>query len=237
MAGQCWRVVEGQHHVSTLALVDTLAEQTRLEVLLEATKPAIPAECRGLDYLLSTPFRYRPYPHGSRFRRAGATPGVFYAAAAVETAIAEAAFYRLLFFAESPATPFPANASEHTAFAARYGSGRAVDLTRDPLAGRRRQWMHPTEYEACQTLADGARLAGIEIIRYASARDPEHGANLALLTCAAFRAKAPVARQSWRIRVSASGVQALRDFPKLSLDFGRDTFATDPRLAGFRWAR
>jgi hypothetical protein len=229
-------VVEGQHHVATLPLVDSLAEQVRLEELIEATKPPVPPECRGLDYLLATPFRYRPYPSGSRFRRAGMTPGVFYAAAEVETAIAEAAFYRQLFFAESPATPFPANASEFTAFAVRYG-GSALDLTRPPLDRRRRLWQHPTDYTATQALADRVRSAGISVIRYASVRDPAHRANLALLTCAAFRCKAPIARQSWRIRLSAAGIQALRDFPKLSLDFGRDTFAADPRLTGFAWAR
>ena len=236
-AGLCWRVVEGQHHVSTLALVDSLAEQQRLEELLEATKPPLPPECRGLDYLLATPFRYRPYPAGSRFRRAGATPGVFYAAAEVETAIAEAAFYRLLFFAESPATPFPQNASEHTAFSVRYAAGKAIDLTRPPLARQRRRWMHPVDYAPCQKLAERARDAGIELIRYASVRDPAHRANLALLTCAAFKSKAPLQRQSWRIRVGSSGIQVLRDFPRLSLDFGRAAFAADPRLKGFNWAR
>lgn len=236
MPGACWRVVEGQHHVSTLALVDSLAEQERLEQLVEATKPTLPEECRGLHYLLSTPFRYRPYPQGSRFRRAGLTPGVFYAAAHVETAVAEAAFYRLLFFAESPATPWPANASEHTAFSVRHG-GKGIDLTRPPLSRQRKRWMHPTDYEACQALADRAREAGIELIRYASTRDSDHRPNLALLGCRAFRAKEPGERQNWRIRLSASGVQALREFPKASLDFGHDGFAADPRLAALNWQR
>jgi len=55
-----WRVVEGQHLVSTRKIVDTNAEQRVLEEVIEASKPAIPEECRGFDYLLSTPFRYRP---------------------------------------------------------------------------------------------------------------------------------------------------------------------------------
>ena len=62
-----------------MKIVDTLAEQSLLEDLLERTKPPVPAECRELHYLLSTPFRYgAPYPTGSRFRRAGFTAGVFY---------------------------------------------------------------------------------------------------------------------------------------------------------------
>ena len=74
---RCWRLVEAQHRVSTLKLADTLAEQEMLEDLIEATKPVIPVECRHLDYLLATPFRYGTYPNGSRCRRAGRTPGVF----------------------------------------------------------------------------------------------------------------------------------------------------------------
>ena len=126
-----WRLVEAQHHVSTLKLVDSLAEQSALENLIEKAKPPVPVECRGLHYLLSTPFRYdAPYPVGSRFRRAGRTAGVFYAAEAPETAVAEMAFYRLLFFAESPLTPWPVNPSEYTAFSAAVRTERALDLTR-----------------------------------------------------------------------------------------------------------
>jgi hypothetical protein len=120
LAGLCWRAVEAQHYVSTLKLTDTQEEQSRLEELIEATKPRLPEECRHLPYLLSTPFRYgAPYPTGSRFRRAGLTAGVFYAAENPRTAIAELTFYRLLFFAESPNTPWPTNPGEYTAFAAR----------------------------------------------------------------------------------------------------------------------
>src|SRR5208282_4352542 len=90
LAGICWRVVEAQHHVSTLKLVDSVSEQELLEDLIETTKPALPSECRDLHYLLSTPFRYGAvYPKGSRFRRAGVTAGVFYASETPQTAVAE----------------------------------------------------------------------------------------------------------------------------------------------------
>ena len=89
LSGTCWRVVEAQHKVSTLKLVDRLDEQALLENLIEETKPPVPPECDGLHYLLATPFRYgSPYPRGSRFRRAGWTPGVYYASATTATAIA-----------------------------------------------------------------------------------------------------------------------------------------------------
>jgi len=237
-AGTCWRLVEAQHHVSTLKLTDNLAEQALLEELIEETKPAIPPECRHLDFLLATPFRYGAlYPTGSRFRRAGRTPGVYYAADRPATAVAEMAFYRLLFFAESPATPWPADASEYTAFAATVASGRMLDLTEAPLAQDADVWRDPVAYEGCQALADAARAADAEIIRYSAVRDPRGGANLALLTCRAFTQPAPVERQSWRMRIGASGVQALCEFPRQAVEFSHADFAADPRIAGMNLDR
>lgn len=237
-AGRCWRLVEAQHRVATLKLVDNLAEQQLLEELVEAAKPVVPRECRHLDYLLATPFRYgAPYPTGSRFRRAGRTPGVFYAAEHVETAVAEMAFYRLLFFAESPATPWPANAAEFTAFAAQVATEHAIDLTQPRLVRDRKRWTALTDYAACQALADTARDAGIQAIRYESVRDPQRRTNVALLACAAFAKPRPVDRQSWRLHLGAGGVQALCDSPRTAIEFDRDAFAGDPRIVGLNWFR
>lgn len=236
--GRGWRLVEAQHRVSTLKLVDDLGEQALLEELLEATKPPLPVECRGLDYLLATPFRYDPpYPHGSRFRRAGRTAGVFYAAERPETAVAEMAFYRLLFFAESPATPWPDDAAEYTAFAAAIASDRCLDLTVPPLDRDSRVWSDPVRYEACQALANNARGAEITLLRYGSVRDPEHGMALAVLACSAFAEPAPIERRTWRMRLSRHGVQALCQFPVVRLEFGRGTFVGDPRIADLAWDR
>jgi hypothetical protein len=238
LSGLCWRVVEAQHVVSTLKLVDTLAEQERLERLLEERKPPVPPECRELHYLLATPFRYgAPYPRGSRFRRAGFTPGVFYASQSVPTAVAEMAFARLLFYAESPGTPWPVNASEHTAFSVRYRTKAGLDLTRPPFDGHATTLLDPTEYAPCQALADAARAAGVQSLRYASARDPEGGLNVALLSCAAFASRQPVARQTWRLHLDSTGVRALCEFPHARVAFDRAAFARDPRIASLRWER
>ena len=236
--GLCWRLVEAQHRVSTLKLADTLAEQVLLEDLIETTKPAIPPECRHLDFLLATPFRYAGvYPHGSRFRRAGRTLGVYYAAESPATAVAEMAFYRLLFFAESPETPWPRDAAEFTAFSAQVATEALLDLTRQPLSEDTVLWTDLVDYSACQRLAEVARAADAEAIRYVSVRDPEGGCNLALLTCVAFAARTPISRQTWRIRLGPSGVQALCDFPRQGLEFPPETFAADPRIAGLDWER
>lgn len=237
-AGRCWRLVEAQHRVSTLKLVDTLAEQSLLEGLIEASKPAIPPECRDLHYLLATPFRYgADYPKGSRFRRAGRTLGVFYAAERLRTAVAEHAFHRLLFFAESPATPWPSGAAEYTAFCVALATRNGLDLTKPPLARDRALWVDPIAYEPCQELAESARAGGVELIRYEAARDEAGGVNVAVLLCAAFAAPNPLEPSTWRIRLSASGVQAICEFPAARLEFDRAAFAGDPRIAALNWRR
>lgn len=224
--------------VSTLKLVDTLEEQALLEQMIDARKPPVPPDCRDLHYLLSTPFRYdAPYPHGSRFRRAGMTPGVFYGSTSVRGAVAEMAFWRLLFFAESPATPWPVNASDHTAFSVRVRTVRGLDLGTPPLDRDQAKWTHPTDYAPCQALADTARTAGVQVIRYVSARDPEGGQNVAVLTCTAFASAAPVERATWRLHLGPEGVRAICLFPDTRIAFDRGAFARDPRIAALRWER
>lgn len=237
LSGTCWRAVESQHRVSTMKLVDTLEEQGVLEQVLERSKPLVPPECRHLHYLLSTPFRYgSPYPSGSRFRRPGLTPGVLYASSAASTAVAEAVFHRLLFFADSPATPWPQNPGEQTVFSARFRTAAALDLLREPFGADRECWEHRSDYSACQDFAAAAREAGIDVLRYGSARVPG-GVNYALLVCKAFASPQPVERQTWRIHLGAAGARAVCDFPDARLAFGRDAFAADPRVASLAWER
>ena len=219
-----------------MALVDTLDEQALLEQVLDDSKPAVPEDCRNLHYLLFTPFRYgAPYPRGSRFRRVGLTPGVFYASLEVTTAVAEMAFWRLLFYLESPETPWPANAGEYTAFSVRFSAGKGLDLTRPPLDRDAERWRHPTDYSHCQALADAAREADVAAIRYQSARAA--GQNVALLACAAFASRSPLERQAWRIHVGTMGVRAICEYPAQRLAFDRLAFARDPRIASLAWDR
>src|SRR5690606_16644700 len=90
-----WRVVESQHHVSTRKLVDSLDEQAALEQLIETAKP--PDRHPGrLHILLSTPFRYPPLRHGSRFGGRH-EPSLWYGSELPRTAFAELAYYRLVF--------------------------------------------------------------------------------------------------------------------------------------------
>jgi len=235
--GKCWRVVEAQHHVSTTKITDTLAEQEILENLLEETKPPIPKECAHLNFLLLTPFRYSARnPIGSRFRRPNAALGVFYAAEHPFTAMAEAAFHRTLFYAESPATPWPTNPGEYMAFSCGFKSARVTDIARKPYLGDKGLY-HLSDYSASQAFADTVRALGFEMIRYKSMRDPEGRSNLALLSCTVFTKSEPLDRMSWKLHLDAQGARALCESPRLSIQCDRAAFAADKRLKNFRWER
>jgi len=220
-----------------MKVVDTLAEQALLESLIEETKPRVPDECRHLHYLLATPFRYgAPYPAGSRFRRAGYTPGVFYGSTLPSTAVAEMAFHRLLFYADSAGLPWPANAGAYTVFSTEFRTGAALDLTRPPTSDDVARWTHPVDYSACQSLAEAAREAGVNVLRYASAR-VRGGVNLALLACGVFTRAEPVERQTWHISLGSNGARAVCAHPDAQLEFDRNAFGNDPRIAAMDWDR
>ncbi len=88
--------MEAQHKNATIALTKGyLADQSILEEIIEGVKPTLPQEAKGLYLLLRTPFRYLAAPpSGSRFRERF-DPRVFYGAEDVNTACAEAGYWRL----------------------------------------------------------------------------------------------------------------------------------------------
>lgn len=223
LSAKPWRVVEAQHRASTMRLVDTLAEQRTLEDLLEASKPPLPAEAAHLHYLLATPFRYpAPPPVGSRFRGIG-DPGVWYGADKVHTALAEVAYWRLRFLADSPATP-DLPPVPHTAFRASVG-GSAIVLSQPPFERQRKRWEDPSSYVHTQALARTAREAGIALIRYRSVRDPEHRVCTAVLTPKAFRKAEPLEQHTWLLKVTRTRVLA-------EANLGTERIAFDPGMLG-----
>jgi len=182
--------------------------------------------------LFYTPFRYEPYPYGSRFRRADQREGVFYGALEEQTAIAETAFYTLLFFLESPETVPPESDLQRTSFQVGCNTGRAIDLTDKSFSRNRKEFEALNTYEACQSLADDARKAEIDLILYRSVRDPERGLNGAILSPSAFTRKKPyeASQHTWRFYVSRESIRAAREFPKLTLTFERAFWAEDMRI-------
>lgn len=224
------RVVEGQHVVSTRKLVDSDAEQHVLEDLLEGAKPPLPPaeEAAGLHYLLTTPFRYPPLRYGSRFGTRGER-GIWYGSDRVETALAETAYYRLVFLAGTEAELEPLMV-ELTAFRVAVESERGLDLTRPPWDRREAEISSPVRYEAPQRLGRRMREAGIELFRYRSARDPERGTNLGLFTPRAFAAGKPSGLETWYCVAIRQAVELTRRdllHRGRSLLFPRATFEVD----------
>jgi hypothetical protein len=203
-----WRAVEAQHVAATRSLVDSRAEQELLEQILDAAKPAVPHACEQLDYLLFTPFRYPTTRGGSRFR-ARTDPGVWYGAEEVRTSCAEIGYWRCRFVADSAGLT-SLEAVPHTVFRATT-SGTAADLRELPLSRAVKRWTDPLDYSACQQLALDVRAAEVQLIRYASVRDPQRGGCAAVLDCRAFRGTRGItARKTWFLSVDATRASWVR---------------------------
>lgn len=216
--GHAWRMIEGQYRPATLKLVDTQAEQERLEALVEDSKPPVPEPCRHLDYQFWSPFRYGCYPRDSRFRRRGRTPGVWYGSETPITAALEASWITLRFFAASPDTPLPETHSSHTLICADIAAPVAIDLTGPDMADKG-NWTDPDDYTDCLTLADDLRTQYCEVIRYASVRDPDTRPNLAILSCAAFHTPRPVDMQTWHLLLSPTRIHLTNETRNRRHDF------------------
>jgi hypothetical protein len=225
-------VVEGQHVVSTRKLVGSDAEQQLLEEMIDRVKPPLPPEpeLEGHHYLLSTPFRYPPLRHGSRFGTR-AERGIWYGAEELPTAFAETAYYRLVFL-EGTTADLPAVEVDVSAFTAPLASAAAVDLTAGCFARFEADISSPTAYAASQPLGGEMRAAGVEAFRYRSARDAGGGACLGVFTPRAFAARRPSAPRTWFCVATREAVELTeRDvFRHRTLRFERRQFLVDGRL-------
>lgn len=224
-----WRVVEAQHQVSTRKLVDTLAEQALLEELIDTAKP--PDRTGGrLHYLLSTPFRYPPLAHGSRFA-SRYERGIWYGSEGLRAALAEVAYYRLVFLDGTRAN-LGIVTTELTAFTVRVSSERGIDLVALPFDAHRASIASPSAYGETQALGRAMRAANVELFRYPSARDTEGGINVGILSPAAFSATKPRSMETWRCTATRAWVEIVkRDyFEPSAFSFAREAFLVDGGL-------
>jgi hypothetical protein len=212
-----WRVVEAQHLVSTRKLVDSAEEQELLEEMIDRAKPPDLTAGR-LHYLLFTPFRYPPLPHGSRFGGRHER-GIWYGSLDRRSAFAEVAYYRLLFL-EGTHASLGTVTTPLTAFTARVHTQRGVDLVAPPFDSYRRAIASPTSYASSQALGSAMRSAGVEAFRYPSARDAEGGINIAAFVPSVFGNTKPRSLETWHCSASRDSVEITQgDY------FKRDRFA------------
>lgn len=207
-----WRAVEAQHVASTMALVDTVAEQAVLERLVESSKPPVPRDVAqiNLHWLLFTPFRYVPPPGGSRFRGPN-DPGVFYGADHARTACAEVGYWRWRHLRDTRALAAMPPRSQ-TVFKVLV-AGSAVDLRDPPFDRDRATWTDRSDYTACQAIGRVAREARVQWLRYESVRDSRHGGCGVVLDAAAFASRVPTEQQGWILTVTQARVVWLRSDP------------------------
>lgn len=223
-----WRVVEAQHQVSTRKLVDSVDEQILLEELVDGVKPADPTRGK-LHYLLATPFRYPPLRHGSRFGSRHES-SIWYGSESRRTALAEVAYYRLVFL-EGTTAQLGVVTTTLTAFTARATSSHGVDLVAPPFDAHRRAIASPTRYTSSQALGTAMRGAGVELFRYPSARDAD-GVNVAAFTPSVFGTAKPRRFETWHCVASRERVElSARDyFKRNALVFQRETFMVSGAL-------
>lgn len=219
--GRVIRIVEAQHRISTNRLVDNAADQALLEALADEVKPALPESAAHLPWLLASPFRYglgRP----SRFRAADVLPGIFYASEDIETAVSEAAYWRMLAFSSSPGFQLPRTPTPMSAFSVVVRAERSLDLTVAPLDADHDRWVHSSDYAATQALAASAREADVAAIRAPSARRAG-GVNVAVLDAGALKPP-PKPHSSWALLVMDDGLLASRELSDQVMRFGRPAF-------------
>jgi hypothetical protein len=223
-----WRAVEAQHQVSTRKLVDTAAEQELLEELIDRAKP--PDRTREkIHYLLTTPFRYPPLRHGSRFGSRHDV-GIWYGSETLAGTFAEVAYYRFVFL-EGTKAELGTVATQLTAFMTSAHSPRGIDLVAPPFDKYRARIASPVRYHESQLLGTAMRAAGVELFRYPSARDPEH-VNVAAFTPVVFGKAKPGDLQTWHCTATRQTVELVkRDyFGSAVHSFTREIFLVDGTL-------
>ncbi|HMM47567.1 MAG TPA: RES family NAD+ phosphorylase [Thiobacillaceae bacterium] len=229
LSGRLLRLVESQEQVATRRLVDSLERQAVLESMLEATKPPLSAGTGALHYLLATPFRYPPLKHGSRFGTRG-EPSIFYGSLATRTVLAEAAYYRFVFW-QGMATPPAAKVdTQHTLFCTTYRTELGLRLQAPPFSAYREMLASRIDYRASQALGTVMRGAGVEAFEFSSARDADGGVNVGLFTPRAFARKTPASQEQWLCELTGEHVRFRPVRGSELHEFTRAAFEVDGRL-------
>lgn len=229
IAGTLLRIVESQEQIATNRLVDALDKQQLLEELLEGTKPDYRPGTRHLHYLLATPFRYPPLRHGSRFGRRG-EPALFYGALSLPTLLAESAYYRFVFWHGMAVPPARRLNTQHAVFEASYATPSGVRLQLAPFDQWEAELTDSADYVVTQALGSAMRAAEVSAFEYRSARDPEHGTNIALYAPDALSQARPGFSEQWLAETTGERVLYRSQSATLTHAFPLERFLQDGRL-------
>ncbi len=193
--GAGFRLVESQEKVATTEIVPDLYDQALLEDMLDSSKPAYRYGTNGLHYLLSTPFRYPPLAHGSRFG-SRFEPSLFYGGTTEYVTLCESAFYRFFFLLDNLNGPRHEKLqTQHTLFEFQYTTEMGVQLQHSPFTANEPQLRSPVSYDETQALGAAMRHEGVACFEYTSARDPAAGTNVALFEPDALACTRPLSEK------------------------------------------
>jgi hypothetical protein len=130
-----------------------------------------------------------------------------YASRERRTALAETAYYRFVFrdgMREAP--PSGRFVTQHAAVGAAYRSLRGLRLQEPPCADYTAQLSDPADYSAAQAFGGALREAQIDAIEFVSARDVQHGLNVALFAPDALSVRRPLWLEAWLCETRAHQV-------------------------------
>ena len=221
ISGNGFRLVECQETIATTEIVSTLESQALLEEMLdELSKPDYRVGTGHLHYLLSTPFRYPPLQHGSRFG-GRFEPSLFYGGTSESVTLCESAFYRFYFFYDMEKGPLhKVLQSQHTIFGFRYQTDLGMKLQHHPFDVFDNNLREPISYTFTQNLGTAMREDGIKGFEYLSARDRENGVNIALYDADSLKCTKPLNEKSCLCQVSKDEVvfSIEREITRFSLE-------------------
>lgn len=233
ISGCLFRLVESQEEIATNQLVSSLERQSVLEEMLESTKPPLRQGTQRLHYLLATPFRYPPLKYGSRFGTR-AEPSLFYGSLGLPTVLAEAAYYRFVFWRGMTVPPRGKLDTQHTLLTSEYRTQLGLRLQEPPFDVVKDLLTAPDDYRTTQALGSKMRVAGIEAFEFPSARDPDGGINVALYTPDAFPNDGPSSTEPWMCELTGTHAKFSARRGRLVHDFPIEMFyvsASFPRPA------
>ena len=220
-----YRMVETQEAAATTNIVDDLDEQFLLEQLLDQVKPPYRQETEQLHYLISTPFRYPPLLHGSRFGDT-LSPSYFYASEDVNTVLAESAYYRFIFLDDMKVPYLKPIKSEHMTFSVNVKTSNMCDLTSLGDDGLIKAITSPFDYRLTQQFGNTIiNNYHCDVIRFLSARI-SGGVNLAISEPVVIQSESPTNNIDWLCMTTPEKISfsTPRTFP---INFTLDAFLVD----------
>ncbi len=230
LQGRVLRLVQHQGIDSLAPLVDDLTQLARLEAMVETSKPPLPpAAVKAPSHpLLTTPFRYPPLKHGSRFGTRQSR-GMFYGSRCRGGSLVEGAYYALLFWqglSEPPPAPIR---RRQTLFSVLLQATRGLRLQAIVNEAVQAILRDPIHYGPSQQLGDWMRDQGLEAFEYLSARSGEALVQVGVFTPSAF-ASTPFDQVEITTELSADHVSFLCHDDGRVHHYPREQFLIDGKL-------